>query len=93
MLTRDGKLEARKLGVQVAQKYSTFRTPEKIWSSTAERTRKSAKAFAGGIALDNSPDVDIVEVYEGEEEGADSLTPYKSCPAYSSFAVNDQSEV
>jgi acid phosphatase len=47
----------------------------------------------GGIALDNLSDVGIVEVYEGEEEGADSLTPYESCPAYSSFAVNDQSEV
>jgi acid phosphatase len=93
MLTRDGKLEATKLGVQVAQKYPMFRTPEKIWTSTAERTRKSAKAFAGGNALDNSSDLDIVQVYEGEEEGADSLTPYESCPAYSSSAGNDQSEV
>ncbi|TVY86394.1 Thiamine-repressible acid phosphatase [Lachnellula willkommii] len=89
MLTRAGKLEATKLGVDVAQRYGSLRTPKKIWTSTAERTVKSAKAFNTGIADDDS-DIEVVEVSEGEEEGADSLTPYESCPAYSGSAGSKQ---
>lgn len=92
MLTRSGKLEATRLGVDIAQRYQALRTPKKIWSSTAERTVKSAKALAVGLA-DDEKDVSVVEVYEGEEDGANSLTPYGSCPAYSSSAGSDQSSV
>ena len=42
---------------------------------------------------DDASDIEVVEIYEGEEEGADSLTPYESCPAYSSSAGSDQSDV
>lgn len=92
MLTRSGKLEASRLGVDVAQRYQKLRTPKKIWTSTAERTVKSAKSFSSGIA-DDASDVRVVEISEGEEEGASSLTPYKSCPAYSSSAGSKQSTV
>jgi len=92
MLTRAGKLEATKLGVNIAQKYQSLRIPEKIWASTAERTVKSAKSFTQGLALD-ARDVEVVEVSEGEEEGADSLTPYDSCPAYSSSAGSKEASV
>lgn len=92
MLTRAGKLEATKLGVDIAQRYQTLRTPEKIWTSTAERTVKSAKSLTQGLA-DDASDIQVVEVSEGEEEGANSLTPYESCPAYSSSAGSDQSTV
>lgn len=92
MLTRAGKLEAAMLGVDVAQKYQGLRVPKKIWASTAERTVKSAKAFAGGLAEEAS-DITLEEVPEGEEEGANSLTPYDSCPAYSSSAGSDQATV
>ncbi|KAH6681529.1 histidine phosphatase superfamily [Halenospora varia] len=92
MLTRSGKLEASRLGVDVAQRYQKLRTPKKIWTSTAERTVKSAKSFSSGIA-DDASDVLVVEISEGEEEGASSLTPYKSCPAYSSSAGSKQSTV
>lgn len=92
MLTRSGKLEATKLGVDIAQRYQSLRTPEKIWTSTAERTVKSAKSLSYGLADDES-DISVTEIYEGEEDGANSLTPYKSCPAYSSSAGSDQSTV
>jgi hypothetical protein len=92
MLTRAGKLEATKFGVDVAQKCQSLRIPEKIWASTAERTTKSAKSFAYGLALDPD-DVELVEVSEGEEAGANSLTAYDSCPAYSSSAGSDQATV
>lgn len=91
MLTRAGKLEANKLGVDVAMRYQNLRVPQTVWSSTAERTVKSAQAFADGLALDGG--VSVREISEGEEEGADSLTPYESCPAYSSSAGSDQSDV
>ncbi|CZR54627.1 related to PHO11-secreted acid phosphatase [Phialocephala subalpina] len=89
MLTRAGKLEATKLGVDIAQRYQSLRTPEKIWTSTAERTVKSAKSLTQGLA-DNASDIQVVEISEGEEEGANSLTPYGSCPTYSSSAGSDQ---
>lgn len=92
MLTRAGKLEATKLGVDIAQRYQSLRTPSKVWSSTAERTVKSAKSLVYGLA-DDSSDTNVVEVSEGDEEGANSLTPYKSCSAYSSSAGSDQSSV
>lgn len=92
MLTRAGKLEATKLGVDIAQKYQGLRIPEKIWASTAERTTKSAKSFAYGLALDPD-DVELVKVNEGDEAGANSLTAYNSCPAYSSSAGSDQAKV
>ena len=92
MLTRAGKLEATKLGVDIAQRYTGCRTPKKIWTSTAERTVKSAQNLAQGLALDAS-DISIIQISEGEEEGADSLTPYDSCPAYRSSASSDQSGV
>ncbi|KAG4440713.1 hypothetical protein IFR05_003807 [Cadophora sp. M221] len=89
MLTRSGKLEATRLGVDIAQRYQGLRTPRRIWTSTAERTVKSAKALAGGLADDK--EVEVVEIYEGEEDGANSLTPYESCPGYSSSTGGDQS--
>ncbi|RDW68308.1 phosphoglycerate mutase-like protein [Coleophoma crateriformis] len=88
MLTRAGKLEATKLGVDIAQRYQSLRTPNKIWTSTAERTVKSAKSLVYGLADDLS-DIDVIEVSEGEKEGANSLTPYESCPGYSSSAGSD----
>lgn len=92
MLTRAGKLEATKLGVDIAQRYQALRTPEKIWTSTAERTVKSAKSLTQGLA-DDASDIQVIEISEGEEEGANSLTPYESCPAYSSSAGSKQSTV
>ena len=92
MLTRSGKLQATNLGVDIAQRYQALRTPNKIWTSTAERTVKSAKSLAAGLA-DEASDIQVVEISEGEEEGANSLTPYDSCPAYSSSAGSDHATV
>jgi hypothetical protein len=92
MLTRAGKLEATKLGVDISQRYQRLKPPGKIWASTAERTVKSAKALSAGLA-DDASDIQIMEIPEGEEEGANSLTPYESCPACSSSAGTNQSTV
>jgi acid phosphatase len=90
MLTRSGKLEATGLGVDIAQRYQGLRTPNKIWTSTAERTVKTAKSFSNGLA-DDASDIQVVEVPGGKKEGANSLTPYSSCPAYSSSGGSEQS--
>ncbi|KAI9646256.1 hypothetical protein NHQ30_005696 [Ciborinia camelliae] len=89
MLTRAGKLEATNLGVSVAQRYQSLRTPKKIWTSTAARTVKSAQSFANGLA-DEASDIEIVQVFEGKNDSANSLTPYKACPAYDSNRGSDQ---
>ncbi|PYH88912.1 histidine acid phosphatase [Aspergillus ellipticus CBS 707.79] len=82
MLTRVGLQEATNLGASFRQRYPSLKT-NKVWSSTADRTVKSAQGFISGYT-NNETHVDLIEVPESSSVGADSLTPYKSCPAYSS---------
>lgn len=91
-LTKVGQLEAFKLGIDVGERYPDFAQPKNVWTSTAERTVKSAKSFIDGLVT-KSNETNLVEVSEGEEEGANSLTPYKGCPAYSSSRGSSQSLV
>lgn len=94
LLTRVGKLEATQLGASLSFRYPNFALPKRIWSSSAERTYESAKALIRGFEPagdDNS--IGLVSVYESDEAGANSLTPYSSCPRYSSSAGSDQSSV
>ncbi|KAJ9145524.1 Histidine acid phosphatase [Pleurostoma richardsiae] len=92
LLTRVGKLEATQLGVSLTFKYPGFRTPKKVWTSSAERTFESTKALVRGFEMDDDT-ISVVSIYESEEGGADTLTPYDSCPKYSSSAGSDQSSV
>ncbi|KAF2430907.1 phosphoglycerate mutase-like protein [Tothia fuscella] len=82
-LTLVGMLEAQALGVQMSQRYLGFKAPGKVWTSTAERTVKSAESLIEGLVRKKNTTT-LIQISEGEEEGANSLTPYKSCPAYSS---------
>ncbi|KAF1987514.1 putative histidine acid phosphatase [Aulographum hederae CBS 113979] len=90
-LTQVGELEAQKLGVEVLQRYPNFKPPKKVWTSTAERTTKSAESFISGLVRYEN-ETEMVQVYEGKEAGANSLTPYSSCPAYSGSRGSDQSK-
>ncbi|KAK7756255.1 hypothetical protein SLS62_001850 [Diatrype stigma] len=92
LLTRVGKLEAAQLGVTLSFRYPGLKPPARIWTSSAERTFESARALVRGFET-GEDQVRVVSVYESEEAGADSLTPYKSCPAYSGAAGSDQSAV
>jgi acid phosphatase len=89
-VTRTGRLEAAQLGVQISYRYPKLRLPKRVWSSTAERTVASAQGLIRGLELEDNG-IELVEIYEGKKAGADSLTPYSSCPAYSSSAGSDQS--
>lgn len=89
-LTQVGMLEAQTLGVQVSQRYLGFRSPKNVWSSTAERTVASANSFIRGLVRKTNQ-TQLIEIPEGDEEGANSLTPYSSCPAYSSSRGSKQS--
>ena len=91
LLTRTGRLEASHLGVQMSYRYQNLKLPKNVWTSTAERTVVSAKSFVRGIE-EEEDQIKVVEIYEGEESGADSLTPYKACPAYSGSIGSDQSK-
>jgi acid phosphatase len=89
-LTTIGKLESYKLGVDVHLRYPTLRNPSKVWTSTAERTELSASSFIDGLVA--SPNnTERVSVREDAARGADSLTPYKGCPKYSSSYGSNQS--
>jgi hypothetical protein len=89
-VTRSGKLEAAQLGVQISFRYPNLRLPKRVWASTAERTVVSAQGLIRGLQPDDGQ-INLVQVYEGKESGADSLTPYKACPAYSSSRGSEQS--
>ncbi|KAF2860794.1 putative histidine acid phosphatase [Piedraia hortae CBS 480.64] len=91
LVTRTGKLEAAQLGVQISYRYPELRLPKRIWSSSAERTYVSAKSFIRGLEMEDN-DISLVVLDEGKKAGADSLTPYKSCPAYSSSAGSKESQ-
>ncbi|UNI20617.1 Acid phosphatase [Purpureocillium takamizusanense] len=88
-LTRTGKVEAAQLGLSLSYRYPGLRLPRRVWTSTAERTVESAKGLARGLEVDDGS-IGVVEVYEGKESGADSLTPYKSCKGYASDAGSDK---
>lgn len=90
-LTKVGQLESYKLGVDVSMRYPGLKPPQKVWTSTAERTTLSADSFIEGISTSN--DTERVSVPESAAEGADSLTPYKGCPKYSSSFGSEQSSV
>jgi len=90
LLTRTGRLEASHLGVQMSYRYQNLSLPKNVWTSTAERTVVSAKSFVRGIE-EEEDQIKVVEIYEGSESGADSLTPYKACPAYSGSIGSDKS--
>lgn len=92
ILTRVGKLEATQLGVSLSFRYPNLRLPQRIWTSSAERTFKSAQALVRGFELEDNT-IDVVSIDESSQSGADSLTPYKSCPVYSSSDGSEQSSV
>ncbi|POS85329.1 hypothetical protein EPUL_003326 [Erysiphe pulchra] len=81
MLSRSGKLQAMTAGVEIAQRYYYLRTPKKIWSASSERTLHSAKFFKKGLES-NGGNIKVVNIYEGRKEGANTLAPYDSCPAF-----------
>lgn len=90
LLTRVGRLQATQLGVDLEFRYPKLRLPKRVWTSSAERTYKSAQSLVRGLQDDDSS-MNVVSIYESEESGADSLTPYKACPAYSSSDGSDES--
>ncbi|KAI1759388.1 histidine acid phosphatase [Hypoxylon sp. FL1150] len=92
LLTRVGKLEASQLGVTLSFRYPNLKLPSRVWTSSAERTVKSAESFVRGLEQDDN-EINVVSIYESKEAGANSLTPYSSCPAYSSSFGSDQSAV
>jgi len=90
LLTRAGKVEATQLGATLSFRYANLKLPSRVWTSSAERTFKSAQSFVRGLETEDNT-IGAVSVYESEKSGANSLTPYKSCPAYSSSAGSEQS--
>ncbi|KAK5653758.1 hypothetical protein OQA88_7915 [Cercophora sp. LCS_1] len=90
LLTRMGRLEATELAVSLSFRYPNLRLPQRVWTSSAERTAKSAQALVRGFELEENT-INVVTIDESKEAGADSLTPYKSCPAYSGSTGSTQS--
>lgn len=91
-LTRTGRFEAAQLGVSLSYRYPNLRLPQRVWASTAERTVASAQGLIRGLEIEDDT-INLVKVYEGDEAGANTLTPYSSCPAYHSSTGSKQESV
>ncbi|KAH8719386.1 histidine phosphatase superfamily [Phaeosphaeriaceae sp. PMI808] len=89
-LTTIGRLESYKLGAEVRVRYPRLKDPKRVWTSTAERTQISATSFIDGLVSTTNKSV-RVDIQENKARGADSLTPYKGCPRYSSSYGSNQS--
>ncbi|KAK2601766.1 hypothetical protein QQS21_004650 [Conoideocrella luteorostrata] len=89
LLTRTGKVEAAQLGLSISYRYPKLRLPQRVWTSTAERTVQSARGLVRALEMDDNT-INVVEIPEGKKQGADSLTPYKSCEGYSPSAGSKQ---
>ncbi|KAI0901243.1 histidine acid phosphatase [Annulohypoxylon nitens] len=79
--TRIGELEATQLAADITIRYPNLKLPSKVWASSPDRTFLSGKAFVRGLQTDDNP-IDLISVAEGDYGGANSLVPYKACPAY-----------
>ncbi|KAJ5348688.1 hypothetical protein MYU51_015095 [Penicillium brevicompactum] len=90
-LTAVGLQEARALGISLHKKYTHLKKPAKVWSSTADRTVKSAESFISGFTNNHTSSINLTQIEESKTAGADSLTPYKGCSEYSSSYGSDQS--
>ncbi|CAG8114711.1 unnamed protein product [Penicillium olsonii] len=90
-LTAVGLREARALGVSLHKNYAHLKSPAKVWSSTADRTVKSAESFISGFTGNHTSAINLTQIEESKTAGADSLTPYKGCSEYSSSYGSDQS--
>lgn len=91
-LTQAGELEPQSLGVEMSQRYPTFRPLKRVWASQSERTTESARSFIEGFVRYEN-ETGLVKVSEGSQRGANSLEPYKSCRAYSSSGGASQAGV
>ncbi|CCG82711.1 putative Histidine acid phosphatase [Taphrina deformans PYCC 5710] len=96
-VTPSGDVDALALGVTFAARYPQFSNASanttKIWAATSERSNQTAYSFAQGFARSLRMVPRLVEIYEGKNESADTLTPHSSCPAYSGSAGVKQSNV
>jgi acid phosphatase len=92
-LTRVGLQESMMFGVNIHDKYPDFKTPKNVWTSTAERTVKTAQGFILGFTGNQTTQINLTQVGEYKHAAANSLTPYESCPAYSSSYGSKQSSV
>lgn len=90
LLTRAGKLEATQLAISLSFRYPNLRLPKRVWTSSADRTAESAQALVRGFELQENT-INVVSIYESKEAGANTLTPYKSCPAYAGATGSKQS--
>lgn len=92
LLTRVGKLEAAQLGATLSFRYPNLTIPGHVWTSSAERTYKSAQSLVRGLETDDN-EIRVISIYESAQAGANTLTPYKSCPAYSGSTGSEQQSV
>ncbi|KAF4163734.1 hypothetical protein CNMCM6936_000446 [Aspergillus lentulus] len=90
-ITRVGLQESMMFGINIHDKYPDFQTPKNVWTSTAERTVKTAQGFILGYTGNETTQINLTQVGESKHAAANSLTPYQSCPAYSSSYGSKQS--
>ncbi|KDQ62133.1 hypothetical protein JAAARDRAFT_189502 [Jaapia argillacea MUCL 33604] len=91
-MTPSGGQAAKAFGGVIRNLYPNLLQPTnngsfRVWSASASRDMDTTRAFIEGL----SNGAQLVEVYEGENDSADSLTPHESCPNFDSSLGSVQS--
>lgn len=87
-LTRLGFLESFQLGTRLAYRYPNLLpvekdSPFKVWASDSNRTLRSAYAVFAGLHAGHDMIGKVVNVSEDANQGANTLTPRRTCPKFS----------
>jgi len=77
-LTKSGILEAIKLGTQLSYRYSNLLPTKtnssfKIWTSSSDRTKQSAKAIYEGLFGGNETIGKVISISEDKKRGGNRL--------------------
>ena len=86
-LTKLGFLEAFSFGNRLAHRYPNLMPVKKdasfkVWVSDSNRTRRSADALFAGLYGGHEEIGEIVRISEDQAQGANTLTPTKTCPKF-----------
>ncbi|CAF0985804.1 unnamed protein product [Didymodactylos carnosus] len=101
-LTKSGGLEAFNFSTQLAYRYPHLlpmkkknESSFKVWASEANRTKQSANALFAGLYGGIQEDMigQVMVIAEGEEQGANTLTPHESCPRFSDTAGSKEAGI
>ncbi|CAF3331496.1 unnamed protein product [Rotaria socialis] len=97
-LAKLGFVESFNFGARLAHRYPHLLPVKKdasfkVWGSSANRTLRSAEALFAGLYAGHETIGNVVSILEGRDQGANTLTPRRTCPIFNTshaFKLSDE---